>query len=1245
MTTPTHDPHQLQRLLSRRSFLGVSGLGAAAALGISLESANARPRGHRGASASAAVASTDSGYHPPFALETSSVLSEDHFMVELGKVDPATDKVVAYTRADGQVEAVMLHNGIISQVYRDPAAAGGWGIREVTAGATDMVAGVADNKQGWPTLHIFFRTASGDIKHLIEDLPWSNGVSSGNFTPTDDVKWGAELKGGADSKDPPLQITNDLYRNLLVFCIKPASSKNATDSKLGFHWTGWGHPGGQTQSGVLTGFGMYQSQGNLTTGSAVVSYAFSAFQGYPALLLYVPTADGVHVYQHAFQTDAQTEHLNVTGKLDDFYVPPATFAPSLTPDHVMVESVDYLFSPNVNYLPTAIVRGVNQELYALTVDYLNKKWYAQQLQLPKDIRREAGKWDWEPSNLNLGEDNYLKTNTLLNLFLVAGGTLSVVRQVDLNNANKNSINPVYNPAVPLQGGLAGVSSQTRASASDELVVIDRDGNLEVLIKRSDGGWNASQIHLPATEPAEVSTYRVQLTLSDDWGTRVAGKPLQVTSSAPAIALLNGRSVTLSSTAVTFTTDRSGQVTIPVVADGLSAPELTVSGGGLTAPVTVSPSDPVNAYMTGTVTLNYLPVMNAGTLADASRLGGATLFPLAKQDEDIATQAAKVFAGAAAAGANPTVTGQVAPEAEAEGLDGIGVKRHAAHTPRQAVTLGERVALGEAIVTIDGVELSFKDLANDALYAIKKGAAKVSEVVLSWDTSLNRWVSTITADFDAWTHQVLSVTIQGLDDAAHIFHGVVNKLGALLTDVIDWLKAHVLKLLADTVTVAARYDGWLLQLSDELYTLTQKAKSGADHWLQGQEAEIRTALEKLKAQLGSRSISSFTRPPTNSAALDAGPQPTSQQPTSANASWLLEKVTQSGPGLAKTPAADDALSTLVNQARSSIGSVGEDFIKAANDFRDSLASLVSNPKNFGTVGIDKLIDALGNVIKATLDAAQGMIDLVLNLIAAAISVFKEILSTPLTALPVLGPLLKAAGMSKAPTVGGLVTLLIAFPTVLGYKLAHLDAGALPFKNAPTQSVLRVADAADDLSYTTFAAASFWGLMDTIASYYVAGGSEPPALFAWIDIAAPAVISALTVPAHDDGLPFTSAIQLDDKADVYTAVAWGAGALPAVFAAVSYWGGEAATESMLCLTSMTGFLAAVAGVVSALDTSSSPADAAEPAVLAVLANVAPGLAYGLEKSVVASTEGLSAIVAGTIGGVCTFVASAMDGFGVE
>ena len=81
MTTPTRDPYQLQKLLSRRSFLGLSGLGAAAALGISLESAITGPRGMRDASARVQAGAAPSGDRTPFALDANCVLSEDHFLV------------------------------------------------------------------------------------------------------------------------------------------------------------------------------------------------------------------------------------------------------------------------------------------------------------------------------------------------------------------------------------------------------------------------------------------------------------------------------------------------------------------------------------------------------------------------------------------------------------------------------------------------------------------------------------------------------------------------------------------------------------------------------------------------------------------------------------------------------------------------------------------------------------------------------------------------------------------------------------------------------------------------------------------------------------------------------------------------------------------------------------------------------------------------------------------------------------
>ena len=111
-----------------------------------------------------------------------------------------------------------------------------------------------------------------------------------------------------------------------------------------------------------------------------------------------------------------------------------------------------------------------------------------------------------------------------------------------------------------------------------------------------------------------------------------------------------------------------------------------------------------------------------------------------------------------------------------------------------------------------------------------------------------------------------------------------------------------------------------------------------------------------------------------------------------------------------------------------------------------------------------------------------------------------------------------------------------------------------------TLLRTSDAADDLAYVTYGATSFWALMDTIAACMVSDGNDPPAFFTWVDIVAPAVISALTVPANDGGLPFTSAIKLDDNGDAYNAVAWGVGALPGVFSAISFYVGESSPSRL-------------------------------------------------------------------------------------
>ena len=222
----------------------------------------------------------------------------------------------------------------------------------------------------------------------------------------------------------------------------------------------------------------------------------------PTLMLYAAAAAGVSIFTFAIPLGAQ---LDRTGTMTPFAHQPTTL-PSDQP--VSLASVDYLSSPGYVYLPIAIVRTRDDELYSLTHDFLANVWHWQKLVLP-ERRDTAGPLRWEPSNTELlpvNTRNILKSTNLLNLFMVTDGTLSVVRQQQqVGNATADAVTPIFNPAVPLQSGVAAVSSQARPSSGDELIVLGGDGNLQVLTKASSGQWTANDIHLPSTEPGELST--------------------------------------------------------------------------------------------------------------------------------------------------------------------------------------------------------------------------------------------------------------------------------------------------------------------------------------------------------------------------------------------------------------------------------------------------------------------------------------------------------------------------------------------------------------------------------------------------------------------------------------------------------------------------------------------------------------------------------------------------------------------
>lgn len=157
-------------------------------------------------------AGTSFTYLAPFAASPDSSLSQDYFLLTPGLFDPNTDEVVAYVHDDsGALEAMIIQDTILSQLYHDPAQNGAWALAPVKIGDTDLdgvvdvVAGRAldaKNQIGQVgSLHVFCRTADA-VLHLVQapDRTWTstnlNWPVYGNVQPVPPLQLSSDPDGG-----------------------------------------------------------------------------------------------------------------------------------------------------------------------------------------------------------------------------------------------------------------------------------------------------------------------------------------------------------------------------------------------------------------------------------------------------------------------------------------------------------------------------------------------------------------------------------------------------------------------------------------------------------------------------------------------------------------------------------------------------------------------------------------------------------------------------------------------------------------------------------------------------------------------------------------------------------------------------------------------------------------------------------------------------------------------------------------
>ena len=1026
---------------------------------------------------------------------------------------------------------------------------------------------------------------------------------------------------------------------------------------------------GKGVTGVLNGFD-YDPSSN---GSPCLTVGHSTlFNGKKAtFFLYLPQAEDVIQIWHGDSLDSGPMH-----RVD---APGYIQAPQ-PPQGTVVTDIETLTQLQGDALmPSALVwtqkesydGGVagDPQLWALMFPKVGAtRWVWTNLGIPRDLPH-----DFElPVTTALTPRTKATEGNLLDVFVCWDAKLYVSRQIE-QAVNTDMSSPAFTPMIPLQKDVSTMTSQAGVTAGNQLIVVGTDGMLQTLAKDAvSGAWTDAVIHPPASEMQQNSSYRVTLTLADTvWNAPVTSHALTITASTPAVAMVEGptpRTVQLGATPVTVSTDTTGEVVLALLADGLSAPTLTVTADGLPKPATVYPSAAVNTYMQGGGTLNFLPAMSTETLTTATTPDGQILTPDAAQNPAETDRQVTNMKQAADLGAQGTKVGAVSSTLAR--IDG-GRPAHGRRTHQRP---GANVGVKALGANID-------NWSHDVFHAIKKGAADVQTVTVD----VEKKIVTIAVDVAGWVGNTVQVIVHTIEDAAQVLHAAFNRLGADIAHAVKWLEVEVIGVFKDSKLVSDKFHGWLGDFTGFAGTQVAAGQVAALGWLENEKSDVTTRLKRLAGQYPASAtlatmadtaparIGTRRRPaPSANTAPSSKHSPTHMWPAigdddtsgAPHGDWFYQKI--------KHELAGSGVSLDLSSVSAQLG----DKLKAWGDksaahspgfqaaYRDEfwlafIAKAIKQVADVGGVSVALLLDALIDILDATFDFAENIVTETFDVLRDVLEAIPQMLNdTTLGHLPILGALFRLIGLGDL-SIGRVVNMIFAFPATLTYKLKH-GASTRPFAQATLGRTGRpvhtidpeqlVGDIAGDLQITAASVMGTWAVFDTLSAAFTASNSDGGVLFTCIDIYAPLIVTILTTPATNDAEPFFAPPVSGKPADVYGFLAWIFGSMPAFCAAAPlvferFYPGEDYTtvrkefgQIDIWFQGGTGLLALIFGMIgNSYKDQPKGADYAG----AVLNNMSTVAAPGLSDIVTEATEGISVAVVMALTLICGGIGATIYG----
>jgi hypothetical protein len=646
--------------------------------------------------------------------------------------------------------------------------------------------------------------------------------------------------------------------------------------------------------------------------------------------------------------------------------------------------------------------------------------------------------------------------------------------LDESKANKGTVDVVsqfgsggdsgFTLPIPLITGISSIYGLPTDPAEATLFAVDLDDGLSVLTKSAAGGWSQNVVHQDAATSQEVTSWRCQITMADTNQCGVSQGSVQLSTDQP-VALWqdSGSTVVTPGTPAVVACDVRGKVTVSIPAAELDSALLTAqpldaSGNPYGSPLDIVLNTDVHNFLAGTGSLASVGGKLSGTaLSTAQNKTWVTASQRYVASGALLTKLANAQSASDVAAAINHVMSLPANVPAASGvqsalLDFTGTASFQTSSDPHAYDsqkTGETSWWDKARQDVDS-----------AFHGLRHGAISVKKMITGWDQDAKQWTVNLVIDIGDDLDHLMDYVVTTAEDAIHAISSFVHALGADIEHFCHWLKNLVLGVIRDADINAQVLQGWFGSLSTAGVQILDNLEQRTDTFFQDQESNVKTQLNTWKGDVETMLFGSVA--PTPAPATGTGGDDSNSAFTAAEdffkfmehspASWLWDKIMSH-----IQPMSSGNLhvgSSLSQDLPTDINGLLQAAVKTRTDLGTTLSDALktfTTADGFKQANVGQLFDDFTNVTDDVLVLLDKAADTILDLIKDFLTDLDDLLTSEFE-LPVIGEILDLAGVDSTPSIGRVMSLIVAYPATL---LHNLWAGEGPMFDFDDDSQARPA----------------------------------------------------------------------------------------------------------------------------------------------------------------------------------------------